>query len=299
MNAIEINQLNFSYNKKEPLLHDVSMSVPQGGIYGFLGPNGAGKTTTLKLILNLLKHKGNGTINILGIDTSKHYPAYLKEIGSLVEDPSIYHHLTAKANLKIWSNYYNCEANRVEEVLEIIGLTHAANKKVQAFSTGMKQRLGIGIAILHDPKILILDEPTNGLDPIGINDLRMLMHKLTSDGKTIILSSHILSEVEKIVDHVGIIKDGRIIYEGPLEQLNNRTNIKSKITIYVDNCEKAKKYLEKHFPTIVMDDQLQVDINSRKDINQIVRIIIDNDIQLYELIKPKINLETIFMNLAK
>jgi len=275
------------------------MNVPVGSIYGFLGPNGAGKTTTLKLMLNLLKNKRKGSISVLGNDISTHYPAYLEQIGSLIEEASLYSHLTAKQNLKIWSNYYKSTFSRIEEVLKIIGLAHTANKKVRDFSTGMKQRLGLGISIMHDPEILILDEPTNGLDPLGINELRELLQKLRNQGKTILLSSHILSEVEKLVNHVGIIKNGSIVFEGTLDQLNKMTMLESNIKVLVDDTESAIQLLQNQYSTQIIDDHLLISITSKKDINHIVRMLIDNDIQLYEIIQPKINLETIFMKLAK
>ncbi|MFK8056068.1 MAG: ABC transporter ATP-binding protein [Saprospiraceae bacterium] len=299
MNAIEIENLDFSYSTKETLLQNVNMTVPQGSIYGFLGVNGAGKTTLLKLILNLLKSKGKGSIKVLGKDTQTHHPQYLSQIGSLIEEASIYKHLTAKENLKLWSNYHNTAASKIEEVLETVGLSHATNKKVQAFSTGMKQRLGIGITLMHEPKILILDEPTNGLDPIGINDLRDLLHTLSAQGKTIILSSHILPEVEKLVDHVGILKQGSIIYEGTLKELNNSTLLGSSITARVENVELAKQHLDTHFNTTIVDGQLKISIETPTDINRAVRLLIDNDIQLHELTQEKKSLESIFLNLAK
>lgn len=299
MNAIEVMDLDFSYSRGENLLKNVSMKIPQGGIYGFLGPNGAGKTTTLKLILNLLKNNSKGKISVLGNDIASEYPNYLNHIGSLIEEASIYSHLTAKENLKIWSNFHDTASNRIEEVLEIIGLSTSMNKKVKTFSTGMKQRLGIGISIMHDPQILILDEPTNGLDPLGIKDLRKLLRNLTTEGKTILLSSHILSEVEKLVDQIGIIKQGSIIYEGSLEQLNSTTMLDSNVIVKVDKNELAKQVLEKHFPTKIIEGQLSISTSSQNEINQIVRLIIDNEIMLFELIRPKKNLETIFMKLAK
>ena len=299
MNAIEVMDLDFSYSRGENLLKNVSMKIPQGGIYGFLGPNGAGKTTTLKLILNLLKNNSKGKISVLGNDIASEYPNYLNHIGSLIEEASIYSHLTAKENLKIWSNFHDTASNRIEEVLEIIGLSTSKNKKVKTFSTGMKQRLGIGISIMHDPQILILDEPTNGLDPLGIKDLRKLLRNLTTEGKTILLSSHILSEVEKLVDQIGIIKQGSIIYEGSLEQLNSTTMLDSNVIVKVDKNELAKQVLEKHFPTKIIEGQLSISTSSQNEINQIVRLIIDNEIMLFELIRPKKNLETIFMKLAK
>ncbi len=299
MNAIEIKNLDFSYSTKEILLQDVNMTVPQGKIYGFLGVNGAGKTTLLKLILNLLKLKTNGSIKVLGKEIHEHYPSYLSQIGSLIEEASIYKHLTAKENLKIWSNFHYTPASKIEEVLDVIGLTHATNKKVEAFSTGMKQRLGIGISLMHDPSILILDEPTNGLDPIGINNLRDLLQKLSAQGKTILLSSHILSEVEKLVDHVGILKQGSIIYEGTLKELNNSTLLGSSITAKVDNVEFAKQQLAPLFKSQIIDGQLQIPIDSPSDINRAVRILLDNDIQLQELTQVKKSLESIFLKLAK
>ena len=299
MNAIEVTDLVFSYNKKQPILQKVNMQIPQGGVYGFLGPNGAGKTTTLKLILNLLKQRKKGTIKVLGNNIDASYPSYLNQIGSLIEEASVYHHLTAEENLKLWSNYHNKSKNRVEEVLEIIGLSHASKKKVHAFSTGMKQRLGIGIAILHDPEILILDEPTNGLDPIGIEDLRAVMKNFVAQGKTILLSSHILSEVEKMVDHIGIIKNGNIIFEGTIQELNNRSMQASSLIVVVDDNEKAKKHLDDHFPTEIVNGQLRVSITSKEDTNRIVRLIIDNDVSLHEVIQANDNLETLFMKLAK
>ena len=187
MNGIEINELDFAYKQKELILSQVTMNVPQGCIYGFLGANGAGKTTTLKLILNLLKNKSKGTIKVLGKDVNMHYPSYLGHIGSLIENVSIYSHLTAKENLKIWSNYYDLQPKRTDEVLEIIGLENVSKKKVRNFSTGMKQRLGLGISIMHNPEILILDEPTNGLDPMGINNLREFLQNLRDEGKTILI----------------------------------------------------------------------------------------------------------------
>ena len=299
MNGIEINELDFAYKQKELILSQVTMNVPQGCIYGFLGANGAGKTTTLKLILNLLKNKSKGTIKVLGKDVNMHYPSYLGHIGSLIENVSIYSHLTAKENLKIWSNYYDLQPKRTDEVLEIIGLENVSKKKVRNFSTGMKQRLGLGISIMHNPEILILDEPTNGLDPMGINNLREFLQNLRDEGKTILISSHILSEIEKLVDRIGIIKNGSILFEGTIERLSTLAMSGSKVIVSIDNVEKAKQILQGHFATEIEGDQLYVSTSSQDDINHIVRLIIDNNLKLYEVQQPKKTLETIFMNLVK
>jgi len=299
MNAIEIQNLDFSYRNKEPLLQDIHMHIPEGSIYGFLGPNGAGKTTTLKLILNLLKHTSKGSIEVLGKDVKTGYPSYLKHIGSLIEDASVYEHLSASKNLRIWKHYYKLPDLRIDEVLETVGLRDAGNKKVQDFSTGMKQRLGLGIAIMHDPKILILDEPTNGLDPMGIRELRALLKRLRDQGKTILLSSHILSEVEKLVDYIGVINSGRIVFEGSLEQLNTVAKQEYFITIQVDDLNKAQQVLSEHFPTEILINELSVAIPSKTEINTVARILLDNDVELHALNQVKMNLETLFMSLAK
>ena len=299
MNAIEVNGLDFSYNKKSPLLQNVNMRIPQSGIYGFLGPNGAGKTTTLKLILNLLKIDGEGEISVMGHSINATYPRYLTHIGSLIEEASVYQHLTIRKNLKIWSNYYGINSNRIDEVLEIIGLSGASRKKVAALSTGMKRRLGIGIAILHDPEILILDEPTNGLDPIGIGDLRELMRNITAQGKTILLSSHILSEVERLVDHIGVINHGSIVFEGTIQELNAKTVSTSHVSLYVSDSAIAFECLSKYYSTQIFENHIEVGITSKGDINEIVKIIIENNISLHEVIRPKNTLESLFLKLAK
>jgi len=298
MNVIELENLDFSYNRKDDLLRNINMQVPRGSIYGFLGPNGAGKTTTLKLILNLLKNRSKGTIRIFDKDVSSHYPSYLGHIGSLIEDASIYDHLSAQQNLKLWKNYYHLTSNRVEEVLDIIGLSDTAGKKVKNYSTGMKQRLGLGIAMIHDPDILILDEPTNGLDPMGISELRKLLRNLRDLGKTILLSSHILSEVEKVCDHIGVIKSGQMMFEGSLSELKKMTMQDLNIKVVVDKIDQAKQILEQHFPTLLEDNHLSISISSTKEVNKIAQLIIEQDVQLHEIVQPKINLETIFMKLA-
>ena len=299
MNAIEIKDLQFSYDSKESILSDLNLEVPEGSIFGFLGPNGVGKTTSLKLILNLLKNTSSGSIKIFDQDIRDSYPNYLSQIGSMIEEPSVYDHLSARENLKIWSQYFDLDKNRISEILEIIGLSHAGRKKVRSFSTGMKQRLGLGIALLNNPKILILDEPTNGLDPIGINELRELLLHLKSEGKTILLSSHILSEVEKLVDHVGIINHGTIVYQGTLKNLKDITNKNLSVKIYTNNNSKATEILSSQFNCVNQAGYIDVTIPSLDEINQLVAILLENDIQLHQIIQDQLNLENIFINLTQ
>ena len=193
---IQTKNLNKSYKKQE-VNKDISLLVPKNSIYGLLGPNGAGKSTLLKMLTGMI-NPTSGEIIYKEKPWSRND---LLEIGSLIEQSPIYENLTARENLKVRTLLYNLPDSRIEDVLEIVNLTNTGNKKAGKFSMGMKQRLGIAIALLNNPKLLILDEPTNGLDPIGIGDLRELIKSFPKKGITVIISSHILSEVEQIADY--------------------------------------------------------------------------------------------------
>ncbi|MEO8795829.1 MAG: ATP-binding cassette domain-containing protein, partial [Daejeonella sp.] len=200
---IETRNLSYSFAKQK-VLDDVSLQVPAGSIYGFLGPNGAGKTTTIKILLNLLRSDKNNVL-LFGDEINTNRIKILSRIGALVEQPAIYNHLTGKENLYNRAMLLGISKQRIELVQNITGIGQYAGKKAGKYSLGMKQRLGIALALLPDPELLLLDEPTNGLDPNGIIEIRKLLQKLTSEGKTVFVSSHILSEVEKMATHVGII----------------------------------------------------------------------------------------------
>jgi len=195
-------------------VNSITLAVKTNSIYGLLGPNGAGKSTTLKMITGLL-HPTSGKIIFNGHSWSR---KDLKDIGSLIESPALYGNLTAFENLKVHTKLLNFPDSRIYEVLEKVDLRNTGKKKSAQFSMGMKQRLGIAIALLNNPKLLILDEPTNGLDPIGIQELRELIRSFPSQGITVILSSHILSEVEQIADHIGIISNGMLGYQNEMNQ---------------------------------------------------------------------------------
>lgn len=203
--------------KGQMAVNKVSLNIEKGKIYGMLGPNGAGKSTTLKMITGILKPT-SGEIYFDGKPWNREA---LSEIGALIENPPIYDNLSARENLKVRSLLLGVEEKKIDEVLQIVSLTNTGKKKAGQFSLGMKQRLGIAMALLGEPKLLILDEPTNGLDPIGIEELRELIRSFPKQGMTVILSSHILSEVQQIADHIGIISNGILGYEGPLEQGQN------------------------------------------------------------------------------
>lgn len=209
----QTKNLNKSYKKQE-VNKDISLLVPKNSIYGLLGPNGAGKSTLLKMLTGMI-NPTSGEIIYKEKPWSRND---LLEIGSLIEQSPIYENLTARENLKVRTLLYNLPDSRIEDVLEIVNLTNTGNKKAGKFSMGMKQRLGIAIALLNNPKLLILDEPTNGLDPIGIGDLRELIKSFPKKGITVIISSHILSEVEQIADYIGIIANGQLWYQEKVQE---------------------------------------------------------------------------------
>ncbi|AAO35236.1 ATP-binding cassette domain-containing protein [Clostridium tetani] len=200
--------------KKQQAVKEVSISVQRNSIYGLLGPNGAGKSTLLKMIIGMLRPTSGEVL----FDGHKWSRKDLIKIGSLIESAPLYENLTAKENLKVRTTVLGLPDSRIDEVLSIVELEDTGKKRAGQFSMGMKQRLGIAIALLNNPKLLILDEPTNGLDPFGIQELRELIRSFPSKGITVILSSHILSEVEQIADHIGIISGGVLGYEGELKK---------------------------------------------------------------------------------
>lgn len=203
--------------KDQHAVNNISLSIRKNSVYGLLGPNGAGKSTTLKMITGMIK-KTSGDVIFEGHRFKRHD---LSDIGALIELPPLYENLTARENLKVRTTILNLPDSRIDEVLKIVDLTNTGKKRSGQFSLGMKQRLGIAIALLNHPKLLILDEPTNGLDPIGIQDLRKLVRSFPQKGITVIISSHILSEVEQVADEVGIISGGRLGYQGKISKDQN------------------------------------------------------------------------------
>lgn len=218
--AIVARHLTKSFGGKE-VIHDCSLSVEQGRLYGVLGRNGAGKTTLFKLLLGL-QHPTAGSSSVMGLDSIQDSAAILRRTGSLIEMPVFYEHLSAIENLRLHLAYMEKEADPLP-VLEQVGLGDVGCQPVSEFSLGMRQRLGIARALVHQPEVLMLDEPINGLDPVGIRELRVLfLHLAKEKGVTILFSSHILSEVEQLADHVGIMAEGKMIQEAGMEDLRRR-----------------------------------------------------------------------------
>ena len=231
---VKTTDLTKRYGDLCPVNH-LDLSVKEGKIYGFLGPNGAGKSTTLKMLLGLV-HPTAGEIDLFGQRfTENSRLSILRDIGSLIESPSYYGHLTAKENLKIYTTILDLPDRNIDEVLKIVRLDRQGNKKTSQFSLGMKQRLGLASALLSFPKLLILDEPTNGLDPSGIQEMRELVKSLPQQyGMTVIVSSHLLSEIDQLADDIGIIANGKMCYQGALSNLHETDRNKSLEQIFLD-----------------------------------------------------------------
>ncbi|MGO4291963.1 ATP-binding cassette domain-containing protein [Chitinophaga sp. RAB17] len=297
--CLETTQLTHYFPGKEKALDNICLQVPTGAIYGFLGPNGAGKTTTLKLVLGLLK-KQEGTIRILGESFDQHRVAILKRVGSLIESPSIYGHLTAAENLWLLQKIYQCPARRVNEVLELTALAGTGSKKAGRFSLGMKQRLSIAIAMLHNPSLLILDEPTNGLDPGGIIEMRALLRQLNQESNmTILISSHMLSEIEKLVTHVGIINKGKLLYQGVLSDLTAERTLHSRVQIDCSDLARSLTLIAAcGLHASVEQDKILLEGVSREQLAVINQRLVMEGVQVYEMNTRRNDLEDIFMHLT-
>lgn len=241
---VETNALSKTYGKRTVVDH-ISLRVPEGCVYGFIGPNGAGKSTTMKLLLGLVKPT-DGQIEILGNSMNeRNRLTLLRQTGSLIESPSCYGHLTAQENLEIVADLKGVPKKDIDRVLEIVGLANDRKRRVKQFSLGMKQRLGIAQALLGDPHLLILDEPTNGLDPAGIQEMRTLIRSMPErSGATVLLSSHLLGELEQIVDRVGVINKGRLLFQGELRELQRHS--RGAVSLRVLHPEKALPVLLTH-----------------------------------------------------
>lgn len=298
MYCIETKDLTHCFSGKEIAVNNINLQVPTGSIYGFLGPNGAGKTTSLRLILGLIK-KQTGSISVFGTSFDTNRIEILKKLGSLIESPSLYGHLTASENLMLLQKIYQCPEERIKEVLILVGLSNTGTKKVSQFSLGMKQRLSIAIALLHRPALLILDEPTNGLDPNGIIEIRELLKTLNhEEGITIIISSHLLSEIEKLVTHVGIINKGNLMFQGTLEELINKQHQSSFTRINTCSVEKTKRLLnELSITSHIENEKNIIPVISNDNIAKLNQQLVAQGINVYEISTMNKDLEAIFMDL--
>lgn len=300
---IETNDLSKQYNKTF-VVEGINMNVEKGKIYGLLGKNGAGKTTTMCMLLGLI-NPTKGNIKLFGMDAldNKNKKEIYKKIGSIIETPGFYPNLNAQDNLKIFSKIRgDYKKENINKVLKLVNLHNEPNKKFKNYSLGMKQRLGLAASLIHEPELLILDEPINGLDPAGIVEIRDILIDITSKlGITVLISSHILSEIEILADEIGIIDEGKLIREINKENLKNET--KKRAAFKVDNMNLAtqvltKNNLKENTDFIIEDGELILltNLNKRADINE---AFIKSGIKVSELTIKQENLEKYFMRLIQ
>jgi len=297
---IETKDLSYTFRHASiRTLKSIDVQVPPDSIYCFLGPNGAGKTTTLRLVLGLLGGY-EGEIRIFGKSLLKNRVELLRQIGSLLEQPSLYGHLTGKQNLEIYRLTYRQDHQRVQEVLEITDMCDARNDLVRNYSLGMKQRLAIALALLNDPALLILDEPTNGLDPQGIVDMRALILKLRNVHlKTILVSSHLLSEVEKIATHFGVLNKGALQFQGTREELAGRRSRHAVLQLETDDVQKAIAILQDRFAaTTVSESSVQVKDITKDQVPDIARHLVASGVGIYHIGLVNEDLEETFFQLT-
>lgn len=295
--VIETRDLSYLFGE-QMVLDQISLQVIKGSIYGFLGPNGAGKTTTIKILLNLL-HSADKNIYLFGKELNTNRIETLSNIGSLIEQPAIYSHLSGRENLRNRAKLLQIPASRVEEILNLVDLKESAEKKAGKYSLGMKQRLGIGLALLSDPPLLILDEPTNGLDPNGIIEVRHLLQKLVKEqGKTVFISSHLLSEVEKMITHVGIINRGKLLFQGTLEELHS-VNMSQIVIVTADLVESANLLLKNGYQAEVVGDTIRVPYTSLSEIAIINSLLVSHRQQVFSIGQSRQNLEDLFLSITQ
>lgn len=294
MSILKVENLNKKFGKKQ-ILKDVSFEINEGDILAFIGPNGSGKTTTIKCILGLQK-ANSGVVTINGFDIKKDFVKAISRVGCIVESPDVYMYLSGMENLKMQANLYkDVSEERLKQVIKLVGLEQRINDKVSKYSLGMRQRLGIAISLINYPNLLILDEPTNGLDPEGIKELRDLLKSLAREKVGILISSHNLSELESFCNKVLIISDGRIIEENTIEEIKGVDN--NKYTIKVNDTKKAKKLLDKQDE--IIDDQYLVVIKDENGIADFIKQLVENKISIYEVKKEQVTLEEAFITKAR
>lgn len=281
---------------KECAVAGINMHIRKGEIYGFLGMNGAGKTTTIRMLLGLMKPTF-GSVQIFNQDLNKERISILQRVGSLVENPSYYPHLTAVENLEALRKIVNVPKSRIDEVLELVRLTDAANKKVKGFSLGMKQRLGIAAALLHEPELIILDEPTNGLDPSGIIEMRNLIKSLPDYGITVLISSHLLSEIDQIATTVGVVSKGELIFQDSIEAMRRLSN--EKIRLRVSEPKQAWQTLLGYGMKVELSEGVvHLQEQSEQQVADAVSALVNNGFSVYRVEEEKRSLEDIFLEMT-
>ena len=292
---LSIKNLHKRYGKVHAV-NNVSLEIEKGNVYGILGPNGSGKSTTLGIVLNVV-NKTSGEYQWFDGNVETHDA--LKKVGAIIERPNFYPYMSAKENLELVCKIKGIDYSKIEEKLKIVGLFDRQDSKFKTFSLGMKQRLAIASALLNDPEILILDEPTNGLDPQGIHQIRDIIRLIASQGTTILLASHLLDEVEKVCSHVLVLRLGKILYSGTVDGMTSQNGF---FELQAENSFLLKEILQNH-PEI--DKITEVDKNivayfkNKVDAAQLNRYLFEKGIVLNHLVNKKVSLEEQFLELTK
>ncbi len=296
-NVIQTSNLTRQFRKVMAVDH-ITLQVPQGSIYGFLGPNGAGKTTTIRLLLRLIR-PDEGTVRIFGLSLPQQQQAILRKVGAFVELPSLYPHLTGYENLDITRRLIGANTQKIKDVLKIVNLEKDSKRLVRGYSLGMRQRLALALALLGDPELLILDEPTNGLDPAGIQEIRALIKHLAQErGITVFISSHLLNEVEQVATHVGIVSKGKLIFQGTLNQLQAESE--AYIQIKTNQTEVASQLLTSNGFIVRQYSGNEIHLISNSQVNPsiITKLLVENQIEVSQISRVNPSLEEIFMRLT-
>ena len=300
MNVLEVKSLKKTLGKRE-IIKDISFSIKDGEIFGFLGPNGAGKTTTIRMLVGLIA-PNEGDISICGESLLKNKEKALKNVGAVVENPELYKYLSGRENLMQIARIRKVSKEEVEELIKLVGLEDRINDKVGKYSLGMKQRLGLAASLMGNPKLLILDEPTNGLDPSGILDFREIVKKAARErGMAVFISSHILSEIQNLCDRVAFINDGVIKSVEDIKDNNVETRLDSMTLTISGNLNKAVNILSevKSVNNVeIAEENIHLLLDSGK-LNEVLTALINNDIKIEEIYKDRNGLEQRYMELVE
>lgn len=292
-NILEIKNISKKLGKKQ-ILNDITFEIKEGEIFGFVGPNGAGKTTLIKTILGLYK-QDKGQVTIGGYSLEKDFEKAMSKIGAIIENPEMYDYLSGKNNLKIYASISNInDESYINKIIKTVKLENRINNKVKTYSLGMRQRLGLAQALISKPKLLILDEPTNGLDPLGIKELRELLKKISKeDNIAVLISSHILSEIELICDRIAIIDNGSLV---EIKDLNKKQKEeKLTITLEVKQTKEANDYLNKNgYVSEIENQKLKLELQ-KEEIPKVNKLLVENNINVYEIKQKEKTLEEEFI----
>lgn len=300
--VLEIKNVSKYFGRKK-VLDNISLDVKSGEIYGFLGPNGAGKTTTIKMILGLL-YIDEGEIKINGYSVKKEFEKAMTYIGGIVENPDLYGYMSGLDNLKLYARIRNVDKNRIDEVVKLVNLEKRINEKVSKYSLGMKQRLGLALTLLHSPRVLILDEPTNGLDPAGIKDLRNILKNIAiNDNVAVFISSHLLSEMELMCDKVAVIENGKLI------KVENLKKDENEVTTYIADYVLETADIEE---TMQILQKESIELKRQKEDNKvlllkidkekvpfIIKTLVDNNVKIYQIAEKLQSLEDVFFGVTE